>query len=63
MNTTSSTQSRVKTRRDRVKALALKGKSRAEISRELGTDYQTIRQDLKVLGIIPASTYKLKEKA
>jgi hypothetical protein len=63
MNTISSTKSRVQTRRDKVKALAFKGKSQAEISKELGTNYQTVRQDLKVLGIIPASTYNLKEKA
>lgn len=53
----------MQTRRDKVRALALKGKSRNEISKELGTGYQTIGQDLKALGIIPATTYKLKENA
>jgi hypothetical protein len=63
MNTTRSTQSQVETRRDKIKTLAFKGKTRKEISKDLGVSYATVTTDLKILGIIPATNYNLKENA
>jgi hypothetical protein len=56
------TLSRIQLRREKVKELAYEGKTRREISKELGLTYQTTCHDLKLLGIIPATNYN-KENA
>lgn len=63
MNTTTSTKMSVPARRKRIKDLAFKGKTRAMIQSELGLPYQTVRLDLKKLGIIPAPANNVKENA
>lgn len=50
-------------RRRRIKDLAYQGLTRIQLQKELGLSYATVVQDLKLMGITPVPTYKIKENA
>jgi transposase len=50
-------------RRRRIRDLAYQGLTRSQIQTALSLSYATVTQDLKLMGITPVSTYKIKENA